>query len=184
MLPALRMFWVAGLAAGGAGLVVRADPIEQYDLAGKPAWQAVLPDELAEISGLAFAPDGRLFAHGDEQGVVYRLDPRSGKILGSFALAPTGREPDFGKKPKGAQAENAVFGDFEGIAIAGDRFFLVTSNGALLEFREERNGGRIPYTAHATGLARICEVEGVDHDASGRRSAPPLQGQTRQGAND
>src|SRR5687768_6569101 len=129
MLSALKMLWVAGLAVGGAGLSLRTHAVEQYDLAGKPAWQAVLPDELAEISGLAFAPDGRLFAHGDEQGLVHRLDPRNGKILGSFALAATGREPDLGKKLKGARAADAVIGDFEGIAIVGDRFFLVTSNG-------------------------------------------------------
>jgi hypothetical protein len=161
----LKMLWVAGLAVGGAGLSLRT-AIVQYDLAGKPAWQAALPDELAEISGLAFAPDGRLFAHGDEQGVVHQLEPRTGKILGSFALAPTGREPDLGKKPKGSRVAGAVVGDFEGIAIVGDRFFLVTSNGVLVEFKEGKNGSRVPYTAHPTGLERICEVEGVDHDAS------------------
>ena len=152
MLPALKMLSLAGLAMGGASLALGADASGLYDLAGKPAWQAVLSDELAEISGLAFAPDGRLFAHGDEQGVVHRLDPRSGKILGNFGLeTATG---------------NAVVGDFEGIAIAGDRFFLVTSNGVLAEFKEGRNGSRVRYTAHATGLERVCEIEGVDHDAS------------------
>jgi hypothetical protein len=166
MLPALKMLSVAGLAMGGASLALGADASGLYDLAGKPAWQAVLSDELAEISGLAFAPDGRLFAHGDEQGVVHRLDPRSGKILGNFGLETTGDEPDLGKKRKGTATGNAVVGDFEGIAIAGDRFFLVTSNGVLAEFKEGHNGSRVRYTAHATGLEPVCEIEGVDHDAS------------------
>jgi hypothetical protein len=135
---------------------------ERYDLVGKPSWQVALADELAEISGLAFASDGRLFAHGDEDGTVYQIDPRSGKILGTFALAPTGRGPNLGKKTRPGQ----VAGDFEDIAIAGDRFFLVTSNGMLLEFKEGRSGSRVPYTAHVTGLGRVCEVEGLAHDAA------------------
>jgi len=131
-----------------------------YELAGAPDWRAALPDELGEISGLAVTPDGRLFAHGDEEGTVLQVDPRSGRILKRFALAPTGQEPDLGKKAKG----NRVAGDFEGIAIAGERFFLVTSNGVLIEFQEGADGARVPYTAHETALGERCEVEGVSHD--------------------
>lgn len=155
---------LAGLAVGGGGFHARGS-IEPYDLTGKPAWQAVLPDELAEVSGLAIAPDGRLFAHGDEQAVIYRLDPRTGKVLGTFALASMGREPDLGKKRKPGPGGGAVVGDFEDLAIVGDRFFLVTSNGVLLEFKEGPDGTEVPYIAHVTGLGRVCEVEGLAHDA-------------------
>jgi hypothetical protein len=149
---AALMFWLAALLV--------------YDLTARPAWQAVLPDELAEISGHAFTPDGRLYAHGDELALIYRLDSRSGRVLGWFAVAPTGREPNLGKRQKAAARRGAVAGDFEDIAIVGDRFFLVSSTGVLLEFREGRDGGQVPYQAYATGLTGKCEIEGLAHDAS------------------
>ncbi|HET8624717.1 MAG TPA: hypothetical protein VFM14_14225 [Gemmatimonadales bacterium] len=140
-----------------------------YDLTARPAWQTVLPDELAEISGHAFTPDGRLYAHGDELGVIYRLEPRGGRVLGWFTVAPTGRDPNLGRKQKGAAFRlGAVSGDFEDIAIVGDRFFLVSSNGVLLEFRQGRDGGQVPYQTHTTGLTGKCEIEGLAHDASTR----------------
>jgi hypothetical protein len=163
----MRTLLMAGLVAGAAGLASGSDTIRNYDLAGKPAWTVVLPHELAEVSGLAFTADGRLYAHGDEVGVVHRLDPRSGRILSSFSLAPTGREPDLGKKGGKGGTGRELVGDFEGIAIAGSRFFLVTSNGVLLEFAEGANGARVPYTAHVTRLGSICELEGAEHDPSG-----------------
>jgi hypothetical protein len=136
-----------------------------YDLTARPAWQAALPDELAEISGQAFTADGRLFAHGDEQALIYRLDGRSGRILDRFAVAGTGRDPNMAKKPRGRRHDpRAVAGDFEDIAIVGARFFLVSSNGVLLEFQEGRAGALVPYRAHDTRLAGRCEVEGLAHD--------------------
>jgi hypothetical protein len=151
-MTAAMMFWLAALLV--------------YDLTARPTWQAVLPDELAEISGHAFTPGGRLYAHGDELALIYRLDPRSGRVLGWFAVAPTGREPNLGKRQKGAARMGAVAGDFEDIAIVGDRFFLVSSNGVLLEFKEGRDGGQVPYRAHTTGLTGKCEIEGLAHDAA------------------
>lgn len=137
-----------------------------YDLTARPAWQAVLPDELAEISGHAFTSGGRLYAHGDELALIYRMDPRSGRVLGWFAVAPTGRDPNLGKRQKRAARMGALAGDFEDIAIVGDRFFLVSSNGVLLEFKEGRDGGQVPYQVHTTGLTGKCEIEGLAHDAS------------------
>lgn len=133
----------------------------RYDMSGPPAWRATLPAELHEVSGLAVTRDGRLFAHGDEVGTVFELEPRSGRVLRSFSLAPTGSEPDLGKKPK----DGEVAGDFEDIAVVGDRFYLVTSNGVLVEFGEGADGDRVPYAAHPTALDGICEVEGLAHDA-------------------
>ena len=45
-----------------------------------------LPKRLTEISGLAVSPDGKLFAHNDEAGVIYQLDYSSSKILKQFSL--------------------------------------------------------------------------------------------------
>ena len=121
-----------------------------------------LPAELHEISGLAVTADGRVFAHGDEDGTVYQLDPSSGRVTKRFALAATGDDPDLGKKGRGGR----LAGDFEDIAIVGDRFFLVSSNGVLLEFAEGEDGGSVPYRAYPTGLEKVCEVEGLAYDRS------------------
>ena len=79
-----------------------------------------------------------------------------------FALAASGSDPDLGKKGR----DGRLAGDFEDIAIVGDRFFLVSSNGVLLEFAEGQNGGSVPYRAYPTGLEQVCEVEGLAHDPS------------------
>ncbi len=148
----------AGVDAASPGVLAH------YDLTGKPAWQAKLPKDLEEISGLAFGGDGRLFAEGDQDGTIWQLDARSGKVLKTFRLAPTGHDPDMGKKQKAG----VVTGDFEDIQIVGDRFFLISSTGTLLEFREGADGARVPYTAYDTGLGKACEIEGLAHDATTR----------------
>ena len=140
----------------------RAGGIEAYDLGSPPTAQVPLPDELHEISGLAVSADGRVFAHGDEEGAVYQVDPHSGRVTKRFALAATGSDPDLGKKSRPGR----LAGDFEDIAIVGDRFFLVSSNGVLLEFAEGQDGGTVPYRAYPTGLEKVCEVEGLAHDRS------------------
>ena len=107
-----------------------------------------LPGRLDEISGLAFTPDGRLFAHDDERGRVHQIDPVSGDVGMRFDLGT-----------------EVVRDDFEGIAIAGERFFLVSSTGRLYEFREGADRENVPFRVTDTGVGRSCEVEGLEHDA-------------------
>src|SRR3712207_3340409 len=64
-------------AAQGAASAGGATALEWYDL-GQAAWRQELPPELAEVSGLAFTPDWRLFAHGDEAATIWQLDRRRG----------------------------------------------------------------------------------------------------------
>jgi uncharacterized protein YjiK len=137
----------------------------RYDLAGEPSWEEKLPKQLDEISGLAFSGDGRLFAHGDQDATIWQLDPRSGKLLKTFAVAATGKDPDLGKKEA---KSGPLTGDFEDIQIVGDRFFLISSNGVLIEFREGADGASVPYTAHDTGLGKQCEIEGLAWEAGSR----------------
>jgi uncharacterized protein YjiK len=156
--------WIC-LAAGVSAMGSHSEgEIDRYRLGGAPTWTVTLPAELKEISGIAFTKDGRLFAHGDERAIVWELDPRSGRVLKSFALASSQK----GKGKKKAAQSGTVAGDFEDIAIVGDRFFLVTSTGTLYEFREGADGARVPYTEHRTGLAGTCEIEGMAYDATGR----------------
>jgi len=113
----------------------------------KPVARWILPESLAEVSGLALTPDGRLFAHGDEVGQVSELDYRRGVLVKQFTL---GRNP--------------VLEDFEGITIAGERMFLLASNGKIYEFREGANDARVDYVVRDTRLGRECEFEGITFD--------------------
>jgi len=114
---------------------------------GPPLARWVLPQTLNEISGLALTPDGRLFAHPDERGIASEIDYRRGVVVKQFLL---GR--------RGVQA------DFEGIAIAGDRMFLLSSNGKLYEFKEAANGAQAEFTIHDLELGKECEFEGLGFD--------------------
>jgi uncharacterized protein YjiK len=110
-----------------------------------PSGQVVLPNELREISGLAVAPDGRVFAHDDERAIIRQIDPESGAIVKSFSLG-----------------NPVLAGDFEGLAIAPDGvFWLTTSEGELHRFTEAADGAQTPYETIDSGLGDICEVEGL-----------------------
>ena len=127
--------------------------LEDYDLRAGSATQWKLPRRLREISGLATTDDHRLLAHNDEVGVVFEIDYRDGSIVKEFQLADL---PD------------PVADDFEGIAVADGRIYLVTSAGRLYEFDEGAAGESVPYRVHATGVGRVCEIEGLAYDEGGR----------------
>lgn len=192
MKPTLFWLALAGMACGPrADLAVRADSLSstpkagadtgriadsslpapaprgvlgRYDLAGEPSWDTRLPKDLDEISGLAFSADGRLFAHGDQDATIWQLDARSGRVLKTFTVASGKDDPDMGKKA----GKKTLTGDFEDIQIVGDHFFLISSNGILVEFREGAEGESVPYTPHDTGLGDTCEIEGLAHDPPSR----------------
>ena len=107
-----------------------------------------MPGRLDEISGLATTADGRLFGHNDERATIHEIDPRTGEVGKRFSL---------GDPP--------IRGDFEGIAIVGDRFLLITSLGLLYEFREVGDRETAPHRVTDTQLGPTCEAEGLDYDA-------------------
>lgn len=115
--------------------------------ATKPLARWIMPVELAELSGFALLPDGRLLAHGDEHAKIYEVDYRRGTVVKEFALG----------KP-------AVKGDFEAIATVDDRFYLLDSKGTLYEFHEGKNGEHVEYSTHDTKLGKECEFEGLTYD--------------------
>jgi uncharacterized protein YjiK len=138
----------ASSVGGDAGVAGPFSParLDAYDF-DERAWYVDLPDRLEEVSGLAFAPDGRLFAHDDERGRVYEIDPRDGSV---------GKHFDLGTE--------TVRGDFEGLVVVRERFFLVTSTGLLYEFREGDDRARVDYRVTDSGVGAGCEVEGLDYD--------------------
>src|SRR3954463_8597783 len=49
--------------------------------ATKPLARWIMPVDLAELSGFALLPDGRLLAHGDEHAKIYEVDYRRGTVI-------------------------------------------------------------------------------------------------------
>ena len=121
--------------------------LKSYRVHQKPSKKLRLPKKLREVSGLASTPIGRLFGHGDEKGVVYEIDADNGKILKEWFV---------GSGP--------LRGDFEGIAIAGEYFYLIASDGTLIRFPEGSADQQVPYLRIDTGLYSVCEVEGLEYD--------------------
>ncbi|HEX5577534.1 MAG TPA: SdiA-regulated domain-containing protein [Gemmatimonadaceae bacterium] len=110
-----------------------------------PVAMWVLPDVLREVSGVALTSDGRILAHNDERSRVFVIDPLKGVIVKQFSV---------GKK--------GMTADFEAIAVSGDDFFLLTSNGDVYQFREGEDDAEVPFTKHATALGKECEFEALE----------------------
>lgn len=113
----------------------------------EPVARWLLPKSLRKISGLTLTADGRLLAHDDSHGRVAEIDYRRGAIVKQFLLGP-----------------DVVKADFKGITVANDVVFLLASDGTLYQFREGKNGERVPYTVLDTQLGQACEFEGVAFD--------------------
>jgi uncharacterized protein YjiK len=129
-----------------------------YDLSSDAGTQVQVPGVLQEISGLATSSDGRLFAHNDEHATVYELEPGTGTVKKAFSVGMGGSA-----------------GDFEGLAIAEERFFLITSASTLLEFREGDADSPVPYRIHRLGLGSRCETEGLAFDEVSRSLLVPCK---------
>lgn len=125
--------------------------VADHTFSGETFRQWKLPHGLREISGLTLTKDQRLFAHGDEEAVLFELDYEDGAIIKSFSL---------GNPP--------VRGDFEGIAYVEDRFYLVTSDGLIYVASEGANGSHVPHQRFETGIGRECEIEGLAYDPHAR----------------
>ena len=123
--------------------------LPHYDLKGAGTRRFKLPSELNEISGLAFTPDGRLLAHGDERGVIWQIDPATGVPATRFGFGSHGR---------------ILHGDFEDIQVVGKRVFLLTSAGHIFEAGEPADKGIVNAIPRTAGLAGACEVEGLAWD--------------------
>lgn len=149
----VRAATITGLAAAllplpqGCSAQQSTGALARYNLSS-PAARFELPADLAEISGLALDGAGRLWAHQDERAFVFQLDPTNGRIAKSFRLG-----------------RNGVRGDFEGIAVAGSRMFLISSEGELFEFQDAADGSVVEHRRIDLGTSNECrELEGLDHD--------------------
>jgi len=130
---------------------------ERVDLSRRSAHHD-LARSLREVSGLAVTNDGRLFAHNDERATVYEIDPHTGRRLRRFDLG----------RP-------AARGDFEGLAVEGGTFYLITSRGMLYRFREPAGEDVAAFGAVDTGVGSRCEVEGLAYDPVERMLLAPCK---------
>ncbi|MCB9207499.1 MAG: SdiA-regulated domain-containing protein [Ignavibacteriales bacterium] len=103
-----------------------------------------LPSSLDEVSGITFSSEGNLFCHNDESGIIFQLDTLTGKLVKYFQIGSWGIEADF-----------------EDIAIAGERFFLITSSGILYEFKEGTNLEKVEFKEIDLGFSSNYEIEGL-----------------------
>jgi len=109
--------------------------------------QAELKNSLNEISGLTFLSD-KLFVHNDESATIFQIDEYSGKIIKKFTVG-----------------NPAVKGDFEDIAAAQGKLYLITSTGDIYMFSEGNNKGNVGYKMFSTGIAK-SDIEGLCYDES------------------
>ena len=110
----------------------------------RPSLSFVLPEELAEISGLGVLPDGRLATVQDEGGTLYVLNRETGTVE---ARLPFG-EP----------------GDYEGVEWIGDKGFVLLSDGTIIELSGSLEDLSVTAT-HETALKRKNDPEGLGFDA-------------------
>lgn len=144
-------------AAAQEELAVRSRTFDERLAAAKqgngddPVARWELPAMLAEISGLALTPDGRLLAHGDETGEVFEIDYRTGLVAKRFALGP-----------------DPVTDDFEAIAVHDTVITLFTSKARAYEFGEGRNDATVSFVTHEIQLDDDCrDFEGAAYSSDG-----------------
>lgn len=146
--------WVVA-GATSLGVAQQASLSSERCLAAQaPQARWALPILLREVSGLALSDDGRLWAHNDEAGVIGAFDPTTGATLGGYRLGPP--------MPRD---------DFEGIAAAGSRLYLVSSNGLLYSMAlpaRTVSEGVLAFETIDTGVGKFCEVEGLGSDPTAR----------------
>ncbi|MBY0563638.1 MAG: hypothetical protein K2P58_05555 [Hyphomonadaceae bacterium] len=135
----------AGCGPAPAQVGARGEAAAASAFASAPSGQWRMPARLRELSGFAVTVDGRLFGHDDERAVLYEIDTATGALVKAFAL---------GDPPEA--------GDFEGLAIGADGvFWLTTSQGVIHRFREGGDGEHVVFERFETGLAGVCDVEGL-----------------------
>ncbi|MFK7933067.1 MAG: SdiA-regulated domain-containing protein [Saprospiraceae bacterium] len=122
-----------------------------YDLK-KPKKTFKLPSELDEISGLDISSNGkRLIAVQDEEGDVFYLSTKSGKVKRQFRFHKDG--------------------DYEGIEMVNGRIYVLKSTGTLYEIENpnERDEDDLEVNKFNDHLDSSHNVEGLAYDDKNNR---------------
>lgn len=124
-----------------------------YNVEDENAKYIELTDKLANISGLAFTDDNRLFADADDSSGIFQIEPASGKILKTFYVGD-------GKKKNVDEIKSR----YEDLAIYGSRFFILNSHGKINECKEGSDGEFVEFTSYKLKLTKDNNIEGICFD--------------------
>ncbi len=112
--------------------------------------QLQLPQALREVSGLAMVSQSELLTVTDEVATVYTINLETGGVEELFSLG-----------------DPVIAADFEGITIADNDVWLVTSRGVLYRAIDGLKGrSDTAFEVFSTGLKNVCEVEGLSFDST------------------
>ena len=106
-----------------------------------------LPKQLREVSGLVVVDERTVACVQDEKGVIWLVDLRGERPL---------REEDFGPR-----------GDHEGLARVGDQWWVLRSDGVLLQLARKDDSLRIEREIALPGGHK--DWESLCHDEAGKR---------------
>lgn len=112
----------------------------------KKTWE--LPNELQEVSGIAFMEDGHLACVQDEDGVIFIYDLSSSSII---------QEIPFGTP-----------GDYESITVAGSTAYVLRSDGVIFEIKDFQ-GQNKSIVEHNTSITSQFNFEGLAYDKKNNR---------------
>jgi uncharacterized protein YjiK len=126
--------------------------LDNYSLEHSSHTQWALPARLQEISALAMTADQRLLAVDDERAVIYEIDYAEGGLIKAFALG-----------------DPVLQGDFEGLAVAAGRIYLMSSDGDIYVAPEGADGERVEYERFKSKVDDECEFEGLATDKRSNR---------------
>lgn len=140
--------FVSAVDSGKDSLIIPtpSDVSFQYDLE-KPDERYLLPEYLAEISGIAYYSEERILCEQDENGVIYVFNPDKKKIVNKY---------QFGHD-----------GDYEDIAVKGQTAYILRSDGHIFEVKNFDQENRI-ITEHKTPLTAKNDSEGLTYDESSK----------------
>ncbi len=111
-----------------------------------PTQTLIMPEELAEISGVSLTSDGKyLVAVQDENGIVFYVNKTSGKIE--------------------KQIKFWEDGDYEDVEVVGNTVYVVKSSGTIYEVPEDGKNVK----KYNFGLNSENDVEGLAYDAKNKR---------------
>lgn len=113
-----------------------------YDLS-TPYQQFYLPFELREISGLAWKEEDQILTIQDEEGIIFVYQPSKQEI---------GKKVKFGKNL-----------DYEGIAFAGEKVYVLERDGDIFEI-DSLVGESIESKKYETPLSYQQNAEGLAYD--------------------
>ncbi len=118
-----------------------------YDLSA-PEQKIILPNDLREISGLTYLENDILAAVQDEKGIIYHIDISKNEIVSKFRFAKNN--------------------DYEGIEIAQNHYYIISSDGDLYSLNideiEDPNTVKLE-----TPLSAKNDVEGLAYDAQNQQ---------------